>query len=255
MADRRYPALAIEQFHDFDRRRVARAVNQGRRTLAYSRRRPAARFAAATPDETGPALAARARASGAFVAIAHPAWSQLTIEDGRALSQADAVEIYNHGCAVENDRGDGFYLLDQLLNEGRKLTAIATDDAHFRHGDYDAFGGFVEVKAETLDPDALLAALKNGQFYASQGPRIADVSVSAREISVSCSPVHAITIVTGTSRALSKVGRQITGAIFDLTNVGNNNRAKDAPATWIRVVAIDAASRRAWTNPIWVDEA
>ena len=87
------------------------------------------------------------------------------------------MEIYNHGCAVENDRGDGFYLLDRLLSEGRRLTAIATDDAHFRNGDFDAFGGFVEVKAESLDPEALLAALKAGEFYSSQGPRIQDVTV------------------------------------------------------------------------------
>ena len=211
-------------------------------------------FAAPTPGETGPELAARARAGGAFVAIAHPAWSQLTIEDGRALAAAHAVEIYNHGCAVENDRGDGFYLMDQLLNEGRRLTAIATDDAHFRHGEYDAFGGFVAVKAESLEPDALLAALKGGNFYSSQGPRIYDVSFSANEASVDCSPVQAIALVTGTSRALAKVGRQIVGATFDLTNIGQNNRAKDAPATWARVTIIDAAGRRAWTNPIWVDD-
>jgi hypothetical protein len=211
-------------------------------------------FASPAPTETGPALAARARAQGAFVAIAHPAWSQLTIEDGRALASAHAVEIYNHGCAVENDRGDGFYLMDQLLNEGRRLTAIATDDAHFRHGEYDAFGGFVAVKAETLEPEALLEALKNGSFYSSQGPRLYDVSFSATEASVDCSPAQAITLVTGTSRALAKVGRQITQATFDLTKVGQNNRAKDAPATWVRVTIIDAAGRRAWTNPIWVDD-
>ena len=76
-------------------------------------------FPAPGGDETGPALAARARDAGAFVAIAHPAWSQLHIGDGRALASAHAVEIYNHGCAVETDRGDGFYLLDELLNEGR----------------------------------------------------------------------------------------------------------------------------------------
>ena len=104
------------------------------------------------PKETGAELAARARAAGAFVAIAHPAWSQLRVGDGRAMSAAHSVEIYNHGCAVETDRGDGFYLLDQLSNEGRRLTAIATDDAHFRNGDYDAFGGFVLVKAEVSTP-------------------------------------------------------------------------------------------------------
>jgi hypothetical protein len=211
-------------------------------------------FAAPTAAETGPEIAARARAQGAFVAIAHPAWSQLTIEDGRALASAHAVEIYNHGSAVENDRGDGFYLMDQLLNEGRRLSAIATDDAHFHHGDYDAFGGFVEVKAESLEPEALLEALKAGHFYSSQGPRLYDVSFSAGEASIECSPVQAITLVTGTSRALAKVGRQITGATFDLTQVARNNRAAGAPATWARATVIDAAGRRAWTNPIWVDE-
>jgi hypothetical protein len=102
--------------------------------------------------ETGPELARRARDAGAFVAIAHPAWSQLTEGDGLTLEAAHAVEIYNHGSAVETDRGDGFYLLDRLCNLGRRLTAIATDDAHFNHGERDAFGGFVEVKAESLEP-------------------------------------------------------------------------------------------------------
>ena len=142
-------------------------------------------FANPATEETGPQLAARARDAGAFVAIAHPAWSQLRIGDGRALEAAHAVEIYNHGCAVETDRGDGFYLLDELCNEGRRLSAIATDDAHFANGDYDAFGGFVEVKAESLDPDAILTALKAGQFYASQGPRLLDVEVTREEVTVS----------------------------------------------------------------------
>ena len=211
-------------------------------------------FAAPAHEESGPQLAARARAAGAFVAIAHPAWSQLTIDDGRALKAAHAVEIYNHGCAVENDRGDGFYLLDQLLNEGAHLTAIATDDAHFKHGDYDAFGGFVEVKAPSLDPEALLAALKAGHFYSSQGPRFLDISLSKREVSVACTPVQAITLLTGTSRALSKVGRHITGATFDLTAIDREVWVKTPAARWLRIAAIDAGGRRAWSNPVWVDE-
>ena len=191
-------------------------------------------FPAPKPDETGPA----ARGAGArrrrFVAIAHPAWSQLTIGDGRALAGAHAVEIYNHGCAVETDRGDGFYLLDQLLNEGRRLTAIATDDAHFKNGDYDAFGGFVEVKAESLDPDALLAALKAGHFYSSQGPRLLDVEVSPGEIAVACSPVHSIALLTGTSRALSQGRpahhfRHVRHRQRRKTGLGRSGRAEMVP--------------------------
>ena len=211
-------------------------------------------FPAPKAGETGPELAARARDAGAFVAIAHPAWSQLRIGDGRALEAAHAVELYNHGCAVETDRGDGFYLLDELLGEGRRLNAIATDDAHFRHGDYDAFGGFVEVKAESLDPDVLLAALKAGEFYASQGPRLIDVDVSPGEIRVDCSPAHAIALLTGTSRALSRIGSHIMSASFDLADVRKQAWADPGAPRWFRVVVIDAAGRRAWTNPIWLDE-
>ena len=211
-------------------------------------------FAPAPPNETGPQLAERARAAGAFVAIAHPAWSQLRIGDGRALTAAHAVEIYNHGCAVETDRGDGFYLLDELSNEGRRLTAIATDDAHFRNGEHDAFGGFVEVKAESADPDALLAALKDGQFYASQGPRIHDVEVSREEVRVACSPVDSIALLTGTSRAISRVGRQLTGATLEVAAATKQAWVDPAAIPWFRIVVIDSVGKRAWTNPIWVDQ-
>jgi hypothetical protein len=64
--------------------------------------------------------------------------------------------------------------------------------------------------------------------------------------------VQAIALTTGTSRALSKIGRQITGAVFDLTNIDKDAWAPHAPATWARITVIDAAGRRAWTNPIWV---
>ena len=206
------------------------------------------------PGETGPQLAERARAAGAFVAIAHPAWSQLTMGDGRALGAAHAVEIYNHGCAVETDRGDGFYLLDQLCNDGRRLTAIATDDAHFRNGEHDAFGGFVEVKAQSLDPEALLAALKAGEFYASQGPRLYDVEVNRAEVRVECSPVDAVALVTGTSRGLSRVGRDITSATLEVAEAARQAWADPGADKWLRIVVIDSAGRRAWTNPIWVDQ-
>ncbi len=207
-------------------------------------------FPSPAPDETGPRLAARAREAGAFVAIAHPAWLQLTIEDGRALGAAHAVEIYNHGSAVETDRGDGFYLLDQLCNEGRRLSGIATDDAHFSHGDYDAFGGFVMVKSESLDPDALVRALKAGEFYSSQGPRIGDVEVSRSAVRVECSPAHAVALVTGTSLTLSHVGRNVTSVTIEIAEASWN---RFAAAKWFRIVVIDSAGRKAWTNPIWVD--
>ncbi len=154
-------------------------------------------FAPTGAAETGVALAARAKAAGAFVAIAHPQWSGLDDADGRAMAaHAHAVEIYNHGCELECRRGDGAYLLDRLLNDGHRLTAYAADDAHFRVDD--GFGGWVMVKAESNEPEALLAALKAGHFYSSQGPRLDDFRVAGGEAHVECSPV--VNVAAGRAR-------------------------------------------------------
>ena len=208
-------------------------------------------FAPCGKDETGPELARRAREAGAFIGIAHPAWSQLTLEDGLSIDAAHAVEIYNHGCAYENDRGDGWYLYDQLLNEGKKLSAFATDDAHFKSFDY--FGGWVNVKAQSLDPDALLAALKNGDYYASQGPEIHDIVVEGKEITITTSPVDVITVVCGTSRTCVKTGKSITSASFDLSTLEKGWMMK-RPSEWFRVTAIDHAGKKAWTSAYWLKD-
>jgi hypothetical protein len=205
-------------------------------------------FPRAAEGETGAALARRAAAAGAFVGIAHPAWSQLTIEDGRAIDAAHAVEVYNHGCFVECDRGEGWYLLDQLLTEGRRLTAFATDDAHFRSNDY--FGGWVHVKAESLDPEALLAALKSGAYYSSQGPQIHDMVLAGDELTVECSPVDTIAALCGHSRTVQRIGKAITTATLDLSRLRKGwLLTKTSP--WFRVALIDGGGRRAWSNPIW----
>ncbi len=204
-------------------------------------------------DESGADLARRAAKAGAFVGIAHPSWSQLTIEDGHSIDVAHAVEIYNHGCAIESDRGDGWYLLDQMLNTGKRLTAFATDDAHFKDHDRDAFGGWVHVRAESLDPDALLEALKAGHYYSSQGPEFRGLSIFDNELTVECSPVDTIVVVGGTSRSAGKEGRAITGATINLSRL-EKGWLLETPSPWVRVVIIDSHGKRAWSNPIWLDD-
>ena len=210
-------------------------------------------FESCGKTETGPELARRAADAGAFIAIAHPAWSQLTMADAHSIDAAHAVEIYNHGCAVRVDRGNGWYLLDQMLNDGKRLTAIATDDAHFKDHHYDAFGGWVQVKAESLDPGALLEALKSGAFYSSQGPQIHSLSISDNQLEIECSPVNAISIAGGTSRTAAQTGRSITKATIDLAGLEKGLHVPD-PSPWLRVTVLDALGKRAWTNPIWRDE-
>jgi hypothetical protein len=194
-------------------------------------------------QETGPEIAARAVASGAFVAVAHPQWSGLTLADARSLTAAHAVEVYNHGCATGCDRPDGFAIADLLLTEGRKLSLIATDDAHFSEPDH--FGGWVMVKAQENTPEALLQALKDGAFYSTQGPSLHDVRLEGDHVVVESSAVvSAVAIGHGTG-AKAVHGHSMTRAEVPLARLNNS--------PWVRVAVIDAAGKRAWSNPIWRD--
>ena len=192
-------------------------------------------------QETGPEIAARAVAAGAFVAIAHPQWSGLTLADARSIAAAHAVEIYNHGCATGCDRPDGAAIADLLLTEGRRLSLIATDDAHFSEPDH--FGGWVMVKAEANDPEALLAALKRGDFYSSQGPELRDVAIDGDTVVVECSSAVSVVAMGHGTGAKAVHGHSMTRARVPLDRLG------DSP--WVRVTVVDAAGKRAWTNPYW----
>ncbi len=201
-------------------------------------------FAPPAAQETGPDLARRAQQAGAFVAIAHPQWYGLTLEDARTIAFADAIEVYNHTCAVLADRPDGTCLLDQLLLDGIRLNAIATDDAHFRdpvNSNADAFGGWVMVKSETLTPETLLAALKAGDFYASQGPDLHAIEIDGDRLIITSSAVNRVTVVG--PRALSQTlsGKSMTTATLSIAAFRGH---------WLRIAIIDEAGRRAWSNPV-----
>jgi predicted metal-dependent phosphoesterase TrpH len=197
------------------------------------------------PGETGPALAVRAVAAGAFVAIPHPGWYALTAEDADTLPDAHAVEVYNHTSQLRTERGDGVYLADQLLASGRRIGLIAVDDAHFAC--MDAFGGWVMVKAEANEPEALLAALKAGRYYATQGPLIHDITWGAEEVEVTCTAAASVMVLGRGSRAAQSVAPGQTRVRLPY--------AAHRPGGFARVVVADAAGRRAWSNPVILGDA
>lgn len=198
-------------------------------------------FHAVEGMESGPDIARRARDAGAFVAVAHPQWSGLTLADARSIEAAHAVEIYNHGCWAGCDRADGWAINDLLLSEGRRLSAVATDDAHFSEPDH--FGGWVMVRAEENDPDALVAALKAGHNYSTQGPEIRRVEVTDKTVEVECSAAVSV-IVQGFGQA----ARAVHGLSMTRASIGLERFWK---SPWVRVTVVDSAGRRAWSNPVW----
>lgn len=202
-------------------------------------------FATRGESETGPQIAQRAMDSGAFVAIAHPGWYHLTEADALSLGKVHAVEIFNGTSIDHNDAPDGWGLTDMLTDQGHRYFVCATDDAHFTPARADFATGWVMVKARTLEPEALLDALKAGDFYASTGPQIHDVKLSKnKRLTVRCSPASRVFVTASGWMARSVYGNGITEARFDM-------RGLKSP--YFRVTVRDAENKRAWTHPIWLD--
>ncbi len=202
-------------------------------------------FAPSTPLETGPQIARRALDAGAFVAVAHPQWYTLTEADALSLGPVHAVETYNATSADYNDRDDSLYMLDLLCSRGHRYFALATDDAHFNPARHDFQRGWVWVKSETLEPDALLAALKAGHYYSSTGPQIHDIQVTPGvSVTVRCSPAARIFVTGALWAAVSVAGHGLTAAELSLQTFAS---------PYARVTVRDEYGRRAWSNPIWLD--
>jgi hypothetical protein len=149
---------------------------------------------------------------------------------------------------VEVDRGESWHFTDLLLARGHRLNAIATDDAHFSYpgdAELDAYGGWVMVKAPSLEPAALLAALKAGHFYSSTGADLHDIRIEGDTLHVSCSPASVI-IVSGEG---SRTERVVPGPVES----GSVSLARFQPGGWCRVTIIGLDGSRAWSNPIWLD--
>jgi hypothetical protein len=201
-------------------------------------------FAPTAPSETALELARRAAAAGAFIGIAHPAWYGLTLDDVRSLDVAHAIEIYNETCFALNDRGESWYVADLLLSRGHRYFAYAADDAHFLPTRPDACAAWIQLRAESLAPESLLAALKAGQFYSSQGPEIHDVQIDARRLRVSCSPVAHVYLSGKAPLARQIHGTDITTCEFSLEPFRDS---------YARITVIDEHGKRAWSNPFWPD--
>jgi len=201
-------------------------------------------FAMASDEETGPDVVRRAVAAGAVVSIAHPEWYALTPEEARSLAEAGAtaVEVYNHSCLIETARGSGIATLDQMLNDGYRMTITASDDSH--DIPRDAFGGWVMVAAEKLNATALLDAIRAGDFYASTGPQIHEISITENVVQVKSSPASHIVLAACGNQAMSEHGEAITSARFDL----NGRDIK-----FFRISVTDERDKEAWSNPFWPD--
>jgi hypothetical protein len=184
------------------------------------------------------------RGSGGRAILAHPAWSLLTCETVCGLRHLAAAEIYNamSGGPRNGLRADSSAVLDSAAAHGQVLPLVAVDDAHFYEGEH--CNSFVMVQAEALTQAALLGAIDEGRFYASQGPTIRRLSVTGERILLECSPVSTIVFYSNLPwvSGRRRTGSGLTQSVYEL--------GAQEGETFVRCQIIDAEGRSAWTNPI-----
>ena len=196
------------------------------------------------PGEDGSEIAARAKEQGAFISLPHPQWTGVSTQDASTIEDFDAIEIHNEGHTNDSDRGNGWFLADLMATAGHRFSVTAADDAHF-NARPDSFGGWIMVKAESLEPEALLEAMKHGRYYASTGPEIHNVGLTDDEIVVECSPAEVVMVGGHASTCRYKRESGMTRAVFPMAPFGN---------AFARITVIDKHGKKAWTSPIWLDE-
>jgi len=204
-------------------------------------------FAPYKDGETAAEVATRALAAGAFVALAHPQWYTLTEADVISLGDVHAIETFNSGGEI-TEMGDSWHYIDLMSMRGRRYGGVAGDDAHFNKDDY--LGGWVMVRSTSLDPDALLEALKNGHYYSSTGITIHDVQITADTVRVRCSPAELVILRGSAFGPKGPIFAHERG--YGLTEVElDRTRIRD----FGRIIVRGADGSHAWTNPLWFNGA
>jgi hypothetical protein len=186
------------------------------------------------------------RADGALLVLAHPFWTGNSVEEARRWG-FDGVEVYNHVCHWLNGKGAGSVHWDGMLQQSPGTLAFAADDAHVRPEEPGWNGAWIMANTGTCTREAILEALRRGNFYATQGPVIHRIEYRDEHVQVATSPVRFLRVV-GPAHFGNRVGT-CGSQLFEEASIGVS---PDWPYTYLEIE--DMQGRRAWTNPLFVHD-
>jgi hypothetical protein len=184
------------------------------------------------------------RQQGGLLILAHPHWMGNTFEDALRW-QFDGVEVYNHVCQWMNGKGYGGVYWNAMLQHDPNTLAFAVDDTHLVPSHPGWNGGWVMVNAPQCTPEAILSAIRAGNYYSSCGPEFYDLRYDGSRLSLRCSPVQFIRLVG--PRYLGQRRGSFDGALID-------RAVFDLPQDWsyAYLEIEDDHGRRAWSNTLLV---
>ena len=190
------------------------------------------------------------RQKGNLTIINHPRWSRLEPYEMLALHGYFALEIWNDSAEVCCSAGESEYEWDYCLRHGKRMFAVAADDAHeyFHESDRLIGNGYTMVCAPALTPTAISTALGQGHFYASLGPVIEDMRVEGNRLKMRFSSAQEARLVSWpwfSPAHFSQSGvATLTSAEWELTQKNK----------YVRPEIIGADGKKAWGPPVFMDD-
>lgn len=174
-------------------------------------------------------------------------------EELRQIRNDKLFEIWNGHPQVHNLGGgddDGLEdIWDRLLTDGKRLYGIAVDDAHHFQGEFapersNPGRGWIVVRADRLDANALVAAMEDGRFYASTGVDLADIQVEPTRLTITIQPRGDFKYIT---EFVGSGGRVLamTGANPAVYTLAGNEE-------YVRARVRDSMGYMAWSQPVFV---
>ena len=208
--------------------------------------------------ETVNDVIARTNAHGFLVTYNHPTWSLQEYPDYAGLKGLWAMEVYNNHCHRIGYDDDNSHIYQTLLKLGTPLFPLATDDFHRIQEHNFIAGGWIMVGAEELTYPSVITALEKGDFYASTGPVIQELSLEGTVLKLRCSAVRSVKIFTQSRHATELThydGTLLESGEFDLAPWldywKEHGREEEA---FIRLLFIDEKGNKAYTRAYWYNE-
>ena len=166
------------------------------------------------------------------------------------------LEIWNGHPTVHNEGGGGVASLtevwDVLLSGGQRIFGIAVDDAHHFQGEFgpdraNPGRGWIAIRAQRLEPGALMRALEAGHFYASTGVALDDVVVGPRQLEIHITPDRDF---RWTTTFIGEGGRVLATS----TRNPAVYRLDGAETGYVRAEVRSSRGDVAWVQPVFLRE-
>ena len=201
------------------------------------------------------------RAAGGLPQVNHPNWRwSVRLGDMLDLPDSTIFEIRNGHPGINSLGGTDAAgnvalsteaLWDSLLTRGKVMFGAGTDDAHYFTRPWDRTAprpgqAWIFVRARELTPDAIVGALRRGDFYASTGVTLGEYRAEPGRISLTI--VHTRGAGEDTRFRTEFIGRG--GRVLAVVHGLSARYDIRGDEGYVRARITDSNGQQAWTQPV-----